>query len=89
MLEVRLPGRLEIRLNGAVFKTPSRAEQSLLAYLILTVGLIPGLTLYERGVIIHVTIPTWSCCKLALRMVFWDVRQSRLRRWLDTRWGLS
>lgn len=51
MLELRLPGRFEIRLNGAVFKTPSRAEQSLLAYLILTVGLIPGLTLYEPGVL--------------------------------------
>jgi DNA-binding SARP family transcriptional activator len=38
MLEVRLLGQFEVRLKGAAVNIPSRAEQSLLAYLILNAG---------------------------------------------------
>jgi DNA-binding SARP family transcriptional activator len=73
MLEVRLLGQFNIRINGEIVDIPSRAEQSLLAYLMLNAG-----TAFRRE---HLAGLFWpdsdeSNAKGYLRQALWRLRKS-------------
>jgi DNA-binding SARP family transcriptional activator len=73
MLEVRLLGQFEVRLNGAELKIPSRSVQSLLAYLILHAG-----TAYRREYLAGLFWPdsVETNAKGYLRQALWQLRNA-------------
>jgi len=72
VLEVRLLGKFEVRLDGITVDLPSRAEQSLLAYLILNAG-----TAYRREKLVGMFWPESdeSNSRGYLRLAIWHIRK--------------
>ena len=73
MLEVRLLGQFEVRLNGEPVELPSRPAQSLLAYLILRAG-----TSHRREKIAGLIWPDSdeSNARSNLRHALWRIRKA-------------
>ncbi len=73
MLEVRLLGRFDVRLDGRPIALPSRAAQSLLAYLLLNPG-----TAHRREKLSGLLWPdtTEENARRNLRQALWRIRQA-------------
>ena len=73
MLQIRLLGQFDIRLNGKRILIPSRAGQSLLAYLALTAG-----TPQRREVLAGILWPDFSDenARKNLRHELWRIRKA-------------
>src|SRR5678816_1210059 len=73
MLQVRLLGQFDIRLDGKRVTIPSRAGQSLLAYLMLTVG-----TAHRREKLAGILWPdtTDENARKNLRQELWRIRKA-------------
>ena len=73
MLEVRLIGKFEIKLDGKLVTIPSRVGQSLFAYLILSAG-----TLHRREKLAGMFWPdtTEKKARAYLRHEFWRIRKA-------------
>jgi len=77
MLQIRLLGRFDVRLDGKRILIPSRAGQSLLAYLVLTAG-----TAHRREKLAGIFWPDFAddTARKNLRQELWRIRKARSAR---------